>query len=358
MWVPVGIAGDGSPLTEPGPFLTIWLEIPRSPSQSDEELLAAARDVFLREGASASLRTVAKQTGITHAAILQRFGSKRDLMIAALGPSESHPRDRLRDGPDDRPVREQLLQLLDAGEANLARTLPSTLVLQSAGIAPGEVFRIEGEPTFKLTHRALTSWMHQATRRGLLTACDVEALSVALSGMAMVRTFRKTIFGETGDRLTRSRYIEASIDLLLEGVSPGETSMNATHDDEAEHIASEIFANLQEAWNDGNGDSFGAPFAEDADFVDLRGAHHRSRDAIANGHQAILDSIYKGSRVRYEVTTARNLTPDTVLAHVSGTLDAPTGPLAGTHACTVSAILARAGERWEITSFHNTLCIS
>lgn len=119
---------------------------------------------------------------------------------------------------------------------------------------------------------------------------------------------------------------------------------------------SRIFATLQAAWNDGSGASFGAPFAEDADFVDIRGEHHRCRAAIAHGHQAIFDSIYKGSTICYEVTAVRPLSDGTVLAHVVGTLAAPSGPLAGTSRCTISAVLARTGEDWEISAFHNTLC--
>mgnify|MGYP006146583291 CR=1 FL=1 len=40
-------------------------------------MLAAARTVFLRDGASASVRAVAEEAGISHAAILQRFGTKK-----------------------------------------------------------------------------------------------------------------------------------------------------------------------------------------------------------------------------------------------------------------------------------------
>ena len=74
-----------------------------------------------------------------------------------------------------------------------------------------------------------------------------------------------------------------------------------------EGAAAELLGRLERAWNGADGRAFGEPFAPDADFVDIRGEHHRGREAIAAGHQAIFDSIYEGSTVAYELTDARAL---------------------------------------------------
>ena len=126
-------------------------------------------------------------------------------------------------------------------------------------------------------------------------------------------------------------------------------------DEGAEAVAREIVARLEQAWNAGDGAAFGAPFTADADFVDIRGDHHRGRDAIAHGHQAIFDSIYKGSTIHYEVTQTRELIGGVLLAHGTGRFQAPAGPLAGEHRATQSLVLVRGEEGWEIASFHNTL---
>ena len=70
----------------------------------------------------------------------------------------------------------------------------------------------------------------------------------------------------------------------------------------AHDVAAELIGRLQRAWNEADGQAFGEPFAPDADFVDIRGEHHRGQQAIAAGHQAIFDSIYEGSSVEYELT--------------------------------------------------------
>jgi ketosteroid isomerase-like protein len=61
---------------------------------------------------------------------------------------------------------------------------------------------------------------------------------------------------------------------------------------DGERIVSDLVGGLEEAWNSADGARFAQPFAEDADFVNIRGEHLRTRDVIAKGHQAIFNTIY------------------------------------------------------------------
>jgi uncharacterized protein (TIGR02246 family) len=122
-----------------------------------------------------------------------------------------------------------------------------------------------------------------------------------------------------------------------------------------ESIGREILQILERGWNEASGEQFGAPFSADADFVDIRGAHHRGKDAIAVGHQGIFETIYLGSRVRFQLTHARSLNETIILLHSTAELDAPSGPLAGRHQSTQSIVLKREGNDWKVASFHNTL---
>jgi uncharacterized protein (TIGR02246 family) len=127
---------------------------------------------------------------------------------------------------------------------------------------------------------------------------------------------------------------------------------------ESERIVSEIVADLERAWNTADGAAFARSFAEDADFVNIRGDHLRGRDVIGKGHQGIFDTIYKGSVVRYRVADVRMIAAGVLLAHVKATLKAPTGPLAGEHDSLFTLVLVRGGDDWRITAFHNTLVAS
>ena len=116
-----------------------------------------------------------------------------------------------------------------------------------------------------------------------------------------------------------------------------------------------LVATLEAAWNAGDGERFAAPFAADADFVNVRAEHHHGRDAIAAGHNGIFRSIYAGSVNHYVVKSARLLTGEVALVHVMAVLDVPSGPLAGRMTALYSMVLIRDGSGWQIASFHNTL---
>ena len=116
-----------------------------------------------------------------------------------------------------------------------------------------------------------------------------------------------------------------------------------------------LVASLEAAWNAGDADAFAAPFAVDADFVNIRAEHHHGRAGIAAGHAAILRTIYAGSTNHYTVASARLLEADVALVHVQAVLDAPTGPLAGRNRALFSMVLMRVPPDWQIVSFHNTL---
>lgn len=120
-------------------------------------------------------------------------------------------------------------------------------------------------------------------------------------------------------------------------------------------IAQTIMQRLELAWNRADGAAFGAPFSTGADFVAIRGDLHTGRDAIAAGHQQIFDTIYAGSTVRYQVLQARQLDDRVILAHARGSINAPSGPLAGEHASTATVVLLRHDDQYQITAFHNTL---
>jgi len=120
-------------------------------------------------------------------------------------------------------------------------------------------------------------------------------------------------------------------------------------------IAAELLEQLERAWNNADGAAYGASFATDADFVDIRGDHHAGAVAIGRGHQAILDTIYAGSTIRYAVATARLVAPGSIVAVLTATLDAPTGPLRGVNHSRATAVLVPDDDAWRFAAFHNTL---
>ena len=124
---------------------------------------------------------------------------------------------------------------------------------------------------------------------------------------------------------------------------------------DADSGLAKVVDQLEAAWNAGDGDAFGAPFAENADFVNIRGEYISGRRAIAAGHAAIFASIYSGSTNRYTILSSRQLSSEIGLVHVRTELQVPHGPLAGKHSSLFSMVLRRTAGSWEIVAFHNTL---
>jgi uncharacterized protein (TIGR02246 family) len=118
--------------------------------------------------------------------------------------------------------------------------------------------------------------------------------------------------------------------------------------------AHRILASLEASWNRADGAAYGAHFAEDAEFVDIRGELHRGRGAIAGGHQWIFDNIYKGSRMTYRLVGARAVTDDVIVAHGLAFMETTNHMFDGRHAIN-TFVVVRNGENWLIAAFHNAL---
>ncbi len=124
---------------------------------------------------------------------------------------------------------------------------------------------------------------------------------------------------------------------------------------DTKQILGDVLAELEAAWNAADGTRFGDAFTVDADFVNIRGEHHKSAVAIGAGHQGIFDSIYRGSTVRYTALSAEPIAEGCVLGIAAGHLEVPAGPLQGTYRSTLTAVLLDADGTWKVRAFHNTL---
>ena len=104
---------------------------------TDEAILAAARRCFLERGASISAAEIARELGVTHTTVFNRFRTKEALLIAALGPPEVLPWAAAVDaGPDGRPVPEQLEEIGKRISDYFAHILPGLAMLNAAGLGP------------------------------------------------------------------------------------------------------------------------------------------------------------------------------------------------------------------------------
>ena len=120
---------------------------------------------------------------------------------------------------------------------------------------------------------------------------------------------------------------------------------------------------LQDAWNRGDAAGYASLFADDADFVAWNGSYGRGRQAIEDGHRRLFDGPLAGSRMvlvdddaeSVPPESLRFVRPDVAIMVTSGSValanQSTTGP---DHQSVQTFALIKNGNRWQVTSFHNT----
>ena len=164
---------------------------PRPRTTSDEDLLKAVHAVVTRLGPNLTLADVAKEAGVSAATLVQRFGSKRGLLLAFAALAET--------GTDEEfaAIRQQHPDPIDAIRAvvrcySLMAPTPEAV---SNGLAFLQVDL--SDPDFhryalaqaRATLVEIKKILDEAVRAGRLVRCDTEELAFALHaiiGGAMV----------------------------------------------------------------------------------------------------------------------------------------------------------------------------
>lgn len=187
---------------------------------TDEQIVVAARRCFLERGAGVSAADIARELGVSHTTLFNRFGSKEALMIAALGPPKEVPWvAALEAGPDDRPIREQLVEHATVMSAYFQDLQAGLGVLQAAGIEPGKAYRgRKGEGAPAQAFRALVGWLERARRQGRLARCDAETLASTILGALHGWAFTARVCGHSTAPAAGERYVEGFIELLWNGI--------------------------------------------------------------------------------------------------------------------------------------------
>ena len=156
---------------------------------SSEEIIKVARKHFLLKGHSASLKTISKDLGVSHSAIIQRFGTKRKLLIEALRPTNNLIwTSNFLNGPPKQidlaieDLHQQCLLLL----AFLEKHMPSISVLRAAEVTPQELF--DGQVPFPLlTLQKLSAWIESGMNQGVFRAGKPQSVASMIMGSIFAR---------------------------------------------------------------------------------------------------------------------------------------------------------------------------
>jgi uncharacterized protein (TIGR02246 family) len=116
-----------------------------------------------------------------------------------------------------------------------------------------------------------------------------------------------------------------------------------------------LFQALLDAWNKGDGTTYGACFTENADYIVFDGSHLKGRQQIATAHQKLFDTFLKGSKLEGAVTDLRFITPEVAVFHATGAARLRWQTKAPVSRQSIQTYLAhKQAGRWQLVAFHNT----
>jgi AcrR family transcriptional regulator len=193
---------------------------------TDQAILDAARFCAVERGPAVSLDVIARRVGLTSPALLKRFGSRQELMIAALRPSDppAWVRD-LESGPDDRPLEQQLTALIDQVLDFLSSEMPCMTALSESGFPVEEIFGHTEAPAPFRNIWALSRWLNRAQQRGLIDAqavagVDFEGVATGLLGALHGRVFLSDFMGTSFWRRSRDEYVSDLARIYARALAP------------------------------------------------------------------------------------------------------------------------------------------
>jgi AcrR family transcriptional regulator len=194
----------------------------RPKSVSDDQVIEAARALFIELGHTAPIQTLAQRLGVSHAALFQRFGSKRALLIEAMRPScDVLWPDEGSIGPTRERLREELLALCASIGAFLMANLPRIRVLQAAGVLPEEIFARGGVHPFVACAR-VEEWLRRGVTAGLFAPCDTRAVSAGIVAAVFGRVQMSRLaasHASAAEALAQLGDIEGLVDFFARGLT-------------------------------------------------------------------------------------------------------------------------------------------
>jgi AcrR family transcriptional regulator len=109
--------------------------MPRPRQYTDEEILKAAAEVFLEQGAAATTALIAKRAGVSEGVLFQRFKTKEALFEAALmlETESDHWRQELIDSAGKNTPRLNLKKAILALFTKLEKLIPKLKILEGRG---------------------------------------------------------------------------------------------------------------------------------------------------------------------------------------------------------------------------------
>ncbi len=204
----------------------------RPVSIDEETLLAAARQVFLAKGFSATTADIAEQAGVSEGILFHRFGTKQALFEAAMRPNPDGVFEKLRlaervgQGALEQHLSEIAIELV-----TFLRGIMPCIMMSWSNRAEGgfpSALQAPNPPPIRVI-RELSRYFEAEIRAGRVRRVDPEIMARAFVGGLMQYVFIETLGAVHGELpLPAEMYVRGLIDLLMKGISETEAKITTT----------------------------------------------------------------------------------------------------------------------------------
>ncbi|MBD2559890.1 MULTISPECIES: TetR/AcrR family transcriptional regulator [Nostoc] len=205
----------------------------RIPRITNQQILEAARQVFLQQGFGASTLEIAQQAGISEASIFKRFSTKEELFFAAMGiPEKPLWVSELESLCGKGNLKENLINICLQIMEFHREVLPLIMMLRSRGNALPQLGGKEPGPMRDV--KVLTAFLEHEINQGRLRLCDPQTVAHILLGSLMNYVFLEQISSQiststtelplnSGDRATEvSLFVQSLVDIVWQGIAPSQ----------------------------------------------------------------------------------------------------------------------------------------
>jgi AcrR family transcriptional regulator len=183
---------------------------------TDDELLTAAREVFLRDGVHAPTSAVAAHAGVSEALVFKRFGTRDELLQRVFAPRRPSWADLL-DGegsPRDRLERVGVAMIED-----MRAEMPIAMLAWSR--SPRDHWEEHpGEPPPVTGMKILSAWFEAQMRAGQLRRTDPEILARVFSGAIVAHAMSEMTGLASHMPLAATTFVRGLVDVVWNGVAP------------------------------------------------------------------------------------------------------------------------------------------
>lgn len=196
---------------------------------TDEEILHAAREVFLARGISATTAEVAERARISEGTIFHRFKTKVELFRAAMDLSMEGEHLKWLSGLEQRvgrgDIEQQLTEIAHAALAFLRRLMPLIMMSWSNSGLPGPPglppdLQVPNSPPLVALKR-ITAYFESEMRLGRLRRHDPEIVARTFMG-AISNYAQFEIFMKASEELPLppETFVRGLVQVLWSGISP------------------------------------------------------------------------------------------------------------------------------------------